>query len=149
MRHILHPVAPNISWCLLTNKRYLLFEQRPLRLAVVENNFIVIKKLVQILVNTIPIIIMIGLIPLVANDYLLTAIDAIIIIIALAVKRNKNDITVLIFGFFIMIVAEYFFVMTGVETFSRNTLFGLMPLWLPFLWAYGYVAIKRAVEILE
>jgi len=105
--------------------------------------------LVQILVNTIPIIIMIGLIPLVANDYLLTAIDAIIIIIALAVKRNKNDITVLIFGFFIMIVAEYFFVMTGVETFSRNTLFGLMPLWLPFLWAYGYVAIKRAVEILE
>jgi hypothetical protein len=55
---------------------------------------------------------------------------------------------VLIFGFFIMIVAEYFFVMTGVETFRRNTLFGLMPLWLPFLWAYGYVAIKRAIEIL-
>ena len=105
-------------------------------------------KILQILINTIPIIIMIGLIPLVANDYLLTAIYAAIIIAALAVKRNRNDILVLIFGFFIMIVAEYFFVMTGVETFRRNTLFGLMPLWLPFLWAYGYVAIKRAVEIL-
>ncbi len=105
-------------------------------------------KILQILINTIPIIIMIGLIPLVANDYLLTAIYAAIIIAALAVKRNRNDILVLIFGFFIMIVAEYFFVMTGVETFRRNTLFGLMPLWLPFLWAYGYVAIKRAIEIL-
>ena len=108
-----------------------------------------IKKATQIFINTIPIIVMIGLIPLVANDYLLTAIYVAIIIAALAVKRSKNDILVLIFGFFIMIVAEYFFVMTGVETFSRNTLFGLMPLWLPFLWAYGYIAIKRAIELLK
>jgi len=106
------------------------------------------KKTFQIFINTIPIIIMIGLIPFVTNDYLLTAIDVAIIVVALTIKRNKNDILVLVFGFFIMVVAEYIFVSTGVETFRRNTIFGLMPLWLPFLWAYGYVAIKRAIEIL-
>jgi hypothetical protein len=48
-----------------------------------------------------------------------------------------------------MIVSEYLFIKTGVETFNRTTLFGLMPLWLPFLWAYGFVAIKRSTEILS
>jgi hypothetical protein len=24
-----------------------------------------------------------------------------------------------------------------------------MPLWLPFLWGYGFVAIKRSIEILS
>ncbi|MBI1961594.1 MAG: DUF2878 family protein [Parcubacteria group bacterium] len=92
---------------------------------------------------------MIGLIPFVANDYWLTAIDALIIAAVLWYRNEKHDITVLVFGFFIMILAEYFFVSTGVETFVRNSLFGLMPLWLPVLWAYGFVAIKRSVFILS
>ena len=54
----------------------------------------------------------------------------------------------LVFGFFAMIASEYLFISTGVEKFERNSLLGLMPLWLPFLWAYGFVAIKRAISIL-
>ncbi len=48
-----------------------------------------------------------------------------------------------------MIISEYLFIKTGVETFTRNSLFGLMPLWLPFLWAYAFVVIKRAIKILD
>lgn len=48
-----------------------------------------------------------------------------------------------------MIISEFFFVSTGVETFVRNTLFGIMPIWLPFLWGYGFVDIKRAIQILD
>ena len=48
-----------------------------------------------------------------------------------------------------MILSEMIFISTGVEIFVRNTLFGLMPLWLPFLWGYGFVAIKRGIKILE
>lgn len=107
------------------------------------------KKALHIFLNTIPIIIMIALIPFIANDYLLSAIYTVIIVAALAIKRNRNDILVLVFGFFLMIIAEYFFISTGVETFKRSTLFGLMPLWLPFLWAYGFIAIKRAIEVLK
>jgi len=108
-----------------------------------------INKASKIILNAIPILVMIGLIPLFRNDYVLTGIYAAIIIIALLIKRERNDLLVLVFGFFIMIASEYLFISTGVETFQRNSLLGLMPLWLPFLWAYGFVAIKRSVLILN
>jgi len=107
------------------------------------------KKVLPIFVNTIPVIVMIGLIPFIKNDYILTLIYVGIIAISLAVKFERNDLPVLIFGFLIMIASEYLFISTGVEAFQRNTLFGIMPLWLPFLWSYGFVAIKRSVEILN
>lgn len=110
---------------------------------------IMMKKTAYLLLNALPVIVMIGLIPLVGNDYILTIIYTVIIIAALAIKHEKNDLIVMIFGFIIMIVSEWLFISTGVETFQRNTLFGIMPLWLPFLWAYGFVAIKRLVEILN
>ena len=91
---------------------------------------------------------MIGLIPLVKNDYLLTLVYVGIIVVSLSIKRERNDISIFIFGFFIMIISESIFISTGVETFIQNSLFGIMPLWLPFLWAYGFVAIKRGVEII-
>ena len=107
------------------------------------------QKFLKILLNAVPIILMIGLIPIVQNDYLLTIIYCVIIIFSLAFKREKNDVKVFVFGFLIMIICEYFFISTGVETFTRNSLVGLMPLWLPFLWGYGFIAIKRLVKILE
>ena len=92
---------------------------------------------------------MIGLIPLVQNDYLLAVLDVAIISIALFLKLERNEILILLSGFFLMIIFEFFFISTGVETFVRHTLFGIMPLWLPVLWSYGFVAIKRAAEILK
>lgn len=93
---------------------------------------------------------MVGLIPLVQDDFLLTLYYIVIITVSLIIiKHKKKDNIVLVFGFIIMIVFESIFIKTGVETFTRNSLFGSMPLWLPFLWAYGFVAIKRSVEILD
>lgn len=92
---------------------------------------------------------MIGLIPLVADDYLLAGIYAAIILAAFAIRRERYDITVCAFGLVIMILSELLFVSTGVETFVRNSLWGVMPVWLPLLWGYGFVAIKRSVRILE
>ncbi len=106
------------------------------------------QKIISIALNALPILLMIALIPLVQNDFVLTILYIVIIVVALLIKRTPKDFLVLGFGFCIMIVVEYLFVSTGVETFQRNTLFGLMPLWLPFLWSYGFVAIKRSVEIL-
>lgn len=106
-------------------------------------------KTYKIFLNAIPVLVMVGLIPWVTNDYILTLIYIIIIVVSLVIKRTSNDLLILAFGFFIMIASEYLFVSTGVETFVRNSLFGLMPLWLPFLWGYGFVAIKRSVEILN
>lgn len=107
------------------------------------------KKILAILLNAIPILLMILLIIFVKNDYILTGIYILIIIVSFAVKYEKKEYLFFIFGFIIMIISEYLFVSTGVETFVRNSLFGLMPLWLPFLWAYAFVAIKRTIKILD
>ena len=106
------------------------------------------KKVLKIFLNSIPILLMIGLIPLIRDDYALTIIYVSISIISLSIKAKKNDFIVYVFGFMIMIVSEYIFISTGVETFIRNSLFGMMPLWLPFLWAYGFIVISRSVKIL-
>ncbi len=91
---------------------------------------------------------MILLIPLVKNDYVLTGFYVGIIMISLLVKYEKKDILFLIIGFVIMMISEGLFISTGVETFNRNSLFNLMPVWLPFLWAYAFVAMKRLISIL-
>jgi len=106
-------------------------------------------KALKILLNAIPIALMIGLIPVVRNDYLLSLIYVIIISIALAIKYEPKDMLVLVFGFFVMIAAEYFFVSTGVEIFVRRSLLGFMPFWLPILWAYAFIGIKRGVLIVS
>ncbi len=92
---------------------------------------------------------MIGLIPIVSSDYILTLVYIAIIAIAFFIRYEKREYVFLTFGFFGMIISEYIFTSTKVETFDRNSLFGLMPLWLPFLWAYSFVAMKRAIKILE
>ena len=92
---------------------------------------------------------MIGLVSLVKDDYLLAGTYVGIIILALLIKRTKNDLTIFIFGFVIMTIFELTFITTGVESFTRNSLFGLLPVWLPFLWGYGFIAINRSVNILN
>jgi hypothetical protein len=92
---------------------------------------------------------MVGLIPFVHDDYLLTVVYIVIVGFSFIVRREKKDFVAFVFGFVIMIVAEFFFIQTGVEIFVRNTLFGIMPLWLPLLWAYAFVVIKREIKLLE
>ena len=106
-------------------------------------------RILKILIEASPIIIMIALIPFVKNDYLLTGVYAIIITLLFIFRYEKKDYFFLIFGFIMMLVFESFFVSVGVETFNRNSLFGVMPIWLPILWAYAFVAIKRGIRILK
>ena len=107
------------------------------------------KKAKKIFLNCIPILAMMALIPLVSNDYVLTLLHVIIIGIAFSIYRRKYDVTAFIVGFVLMTVAEYLFIRTGVETFARDSLFGVMPLWLPFLWGYGFVSMKHIVQVIS
>lgn len=106
-------------------------------------------KIIKILIETIPVFIMVGLIPLIKNDYVLTGVYVILISLALIIKRQKGDFIFLTVGFISMIFFESIFISTGVEIFLRNSLFGIMPLWLPFLWAYAFVVMRRSAKILE
>ena len=106
-------------------------------------------KVLRIFLEAIPTLIMIALITIIGNDYILASLYLIIIGISLFIKHEKHDYRLLILGFVVMIIAETIFISTGVEIFLRNSLFGIMPLWLPILWAYAFVAIKRGVNILR
>ncbi|QQG37978.1 MAG: DUF2878 family protein [Candidatus Kaiserbacteria bacterium] len=103
----------------------------------------------RIATNALPVVGMILLVPVVTNDYVLTGIYIAFIIIATAGKRDHKDRVFLLFGLVASFIAETIFISTGVETFERNSLLGIMPLWLPFMWAYIFIAIRRAVLALE
>ena len=106
-------------------------------------------KVVKIFYNSIPILVMIALIPFVKNDYVLACIYVVVIVVSFMIRIEKNEVLIFVAGFILMIISEYLFISTGVETFIDTSLFGLMPVWLPLLWGYGFVAIKRSSIILN
>jgi hypothetical protein len=96
-----------------------------------------------------PIILMIGLIPMVRNDYLLAAIYIIIIIVSFVIKYDRKDLIFLLAGSVLLTLSEYLFISTGVEVFNRQTLLFGMPIWLPVLWGYAFVVIRRGIVIID
>jgi|SRR3989344_3417706 len=108
-----------------------------------------VNKIIKILIQAMPILLMIILIPFIKNDYLLSIAFIVIISVSLLIKYEKRDYLFLIFGLIVMTITESIFIKTGVETFNRNTLFGIMPIWLPILWAYAFIAIKRGINIIR
>jgi hypothetical protein len=103
----------------------------------------------KIVAAIIPVFIMVALIGIIEDDVVLSLVFIAIIGIALYLKYERHDLLFLLAGGILFPVAEYLFVSTGVEVFRRASLFGVMPLWIPFLWAYGFVAVKRIVVVLN
>ena len=104
--------------------------------------------LVRLALLAAPVVFMIVLIPYVQNDFLLAGIYILIIAIS-SLRYGRHDLLFLVVGCVVLFASEYLFISTGVETFERKSLLGVMPLWLPLLWAYVFVAIKRGVLIIE
>jgi len=107
------------------------------------------KKLPAIVIYCIPLVIMIGLIPYVQDDHSLALLFILFILAVMLTKPEKYDVAALTLGIVLATIFELFFVSTGVETFTRASLFSLIPAWLPFLWGYIFVAIKRVLNLLR
>lgn len=107
------------------------------------------KAFFEIALNMIPILLMILFIHFVQNDYTLAIIFIIIIALALLIKYNSGEYIFFIFGFFVITFFEWVFVSMGAEIFLRRSLFSTMPIWLPILWAYAFIAVKRGIESLN
>lgn len=104
---------------------------------------------VKILLNAFPVLLMIILIPFVKNDYLLAAVYVLITVVFFLVKYESKEYIYFLFGFVVITFFEWVFVSTGAEIFQRRSLFGIMPIWLPIIWAYSFVAIKRSIVIIN
>ena len=94
------------------------------------------------------VVIMIGLAFFIKNDYVLTGIYIAIILGFTTLKRERADFPILMVGLVGTLIGEYLFVSTGIEIFTRTSLLGIMPLWLPFLWSYIFLAMKRVFWML-
>lgn len=95
-----------------------------------------------------PALVMIVLIPYIRDDFVLAGVYIFIIAIS-AMRYTRHDFLFLAIGFVVLFLSELLFISTGVESFERRSLFGVMPVWLPLLWAYVFVVIKRSVVIVE
>ena len=107
------------------------------------------KKIKTIGFYALTILVLIALIPIVKSDYLLAAIYFAAAMLLFVRGAEEHDGAAWLFGLVGITASEYFFISTGVETFNRISLFGIMPVWLPFLWAYAFVLIKRTLVILN
>lgn len=106
------------------------------------------KRVALFLGEAVPLLIMLALIPLVADDALLFGVYLGVIVVSITMRRRRYDVLAFVLGAIIMTFAELLFLTTGVETFMRDSFLGVMPLWLPLLWGYGFVAIKRVLATL-
>lgn len=107
------------------------------------------KKVITVLLEAFPVLLMLSLLYLVKDEHLLFWLFVLIAAVSLLVRYKPLDLTALFLGMVIMTIGEVIFVSSGVEVFESRSLFGLMPLWLPVLWGYGFVAIKRVTKMLK
>ncbi len=97
----------------------------------------------------IPILGMIALIPLVKNDAALLGMYVLIVAGTFAIRYDKRDVIFFLFGLVLLTMSEFVFISTGVEVFERSWLIFGMPIWLPVLWGYAFIMIRRAIVALE
>ena len=94
-------------------------------------------------------LVMVALIPLIRNDFLLAGIFILFIATTLLIRQDRKDLVFLGVGIVVPTIGEILFVATGVESFSRDVLVLGIPLWLPLLWGYIFIMMRRGVAALE
>lgn len=107
------------------------------------------KKYSGVILGVTTIVVMIALIPFVRDDIALAGIYTLLVVFSFLINYQHGDIFIFVACAVLLFISEYFFISTGVETFVRRSLLGVMPLWLPILWGYAFVAIRRFIVALE
>ena len=103
----------------------------------------------RIVTSVLPVMVMIALIPLVRNDIVLSGVYTLFIAATLLIRQDRKDYVFLSVGMVIPTIGEILFVSTGVESFSRDILVFGIPIWLPLLWGYVFLMMRRGVTALE
>ncbi len=88
---------------------------------------------------------MVALVPVIQNDYWLATVYILIIFSIFKFKKYPGEWGIFFGGMVLMMFFEFIFILSNVEVFNRYSLLGIMPIWLPILWGYGFVAISRVV----
>jgi len=102
------------------------------------------KTFVPIFLETLPLLIGIFLTYLFwKNNIILLAVYLIAILIILKIKYQRGDLFALCYGFIIGLLVETVGAsVSRYQSFANPDFLGI-PMWLPVVWAYGFVLMKR------
>lgn len=103
----------------------------------------------KVIVIVVSILLMVALIPYITSDFGLGMIYISVAAATFLLSKDKKEVLFFVLGFLLLTFAEIWFVSMGVETFNRETLFFGIPLWLPILWGYVFIMIRRGVHALD
>ena len=103
----------------------------------------------RVAMSMLPVFVMIALIPLIRNDVALTGVYLLFILVTLAMRLDKRDVVFLATGLVVPTIGELLFVATGAEIFTRDSLIFGIPIWLPLLWGYVFIMMRRGVSAID
>lgn len=107
-----------------------------------------IKTLKYIIVEILPLFFALGVLLLIGNELLMTAVIIAIVLISFKIQYKKNEWKLFFIGLILGLSFELFGdAIYKLQTWQQTSLFGL-PLWLPVLWGYGFVIIRRIGNII-
>ena len=108
-----------------------------------------IERIWKSVVQGIPIILMVIFISLFwQNSILLGTLMLITIIGSLLIRYDNGEIKLMIIGGIIATVVEIIVVIATGERFANPIFLGI-PVWIPLIWAYGLVTLRRILVICE
>lgn len=107
-------------------------------------------KLLKVLIETLPIIFGILLSYLFwRNNFLLFVIYIFLILLLIYIHKDKSELVIFIYGVVIGTIIEVIGTqISGYQSFAKPD-FGGIPVWLPVVWGYGFIAMKRIGLILK
>jgi|SRR3989344_4529533 len=103
---------------------------------------------IKILKNVAPFITVFFLPLITLNEAFLTFVIIVLILISLKINYTKDEWKLVIIGILIGFIVE---VVTGmfyrIQFWANGSLFGV-PTYVPFLWGYGFLIIRRIGNII-
>ena len=83
------------------------------------------------------------------NSFLLFAIYIILSVVLILWRGDNSEFTIFIYGIIIGGLVEVIGTqVSGYQSFAEPDFLGI-PIWLPIVWGYGFVAMKRIGIILK
>lgn len=105
-------------------------------------------KYMSTILEAIPVLLMILLIPLMASELNMTGLYLAIILVSLLIKYERGDLMLLLSGLIISTLFFEILIFFKIIQFTTASLINL-PIWFPLIWAHGFILIKRCTKILE
>ena len=109
-----------------------------------ENFLILMSKLTKVFIETLPILFGILLSYLFWKDNVLLFIIYLVLTLGLIYfHKDKTEFVIFAYGILIGVIVEVIGTqISGYQSFTKPN-FGGIPMWLPIVWGYGFVAMKR------